>query len=275
MRGKKIFCLCLMTLLIAGYSMDARAEELEGKSDQCVTFTGSKLESNFNGTQFAEDAKNIQPGDTMNFEVDITNSTDAQADWYMTNEVVQSFERNSGANGGAYSYKLSYVDPAGTETVLYNSSTVGGEAVGGAAEKLGLEQTENDSYFYLDRLGKGDRGKILLSIGLDGETLINDYQSTLAQLQLNFAVQEVPTGGGGGGGGGGTVTYQYLNEEGVPLTGTLIDGLGGNAVTSPKTGDTGNLLLWSCIALASGCLLLFLWFGRSRREGKSGEVQNG
>lgn len=270
MRGKKMICLCLMTFLIAGFPMEARAEVLEGRSDRCVTFTGSRLESNFGSSDFAEDAKDIQPGDTMHLQVAITNTTGKQADWYMTNEVVRSFEENSQANGGAYSYMLSYVDPQGEETVLYNSSSLGGEA-DSDEEKQGLAQAENDAYFYLDRLGEGDRGTVVMTIGLDGETLINDYQATLAQLKLNFAVKEVPTAGGGGG-GGNTVTYEYLQEDAVPLTGTLIDLLGGDVVTSPKTGDTSNMLLWSFLALLSGCILLFLWFGRSGKKENDGEV---
>lgn len=259
MGGKRVLCLCVAALLAVGCPMGVHAEELTGREDRCVTFTGSKLENNFGDSEFVEEAADIQPGDTMRLQVAVTNTSGKQADWYMKNEVIRSFEENSIAEGGAYTYKLSYVDPAGQETVLYNSSAVGGE------NTEGLKQAENDAYFYLDRLATGEKGMVYLTVGLDGETMINDYQATLAQLGLNFAVEEVPTAGGGGG-GGNTVTYQYLAEEGVPLTGTLIDGLGGNAATSPKTGDTANLLWWSLAALLSGSVLLFLWSRKSGRK---------
>ena len=41
----------------------------------------------------------------------------------------------------------------------------------------------------LDTLAKGDKGRITLEVELDGETQGNDYQNTLADLQMNFAVE--------------------------------------------------------------------------------------
>jgi hypothetical protein len=44
-------------------------------------------------------------------------------------------------------------------------------------------------YFYLDTLSSGQSGTVTLKIALDGETQGNDYQDTLADLQMNFAVE--------------------------------------------------------------------------------------
>ena len=56
------------------------------------------------------------------------NEDKEKTDWYMTNEVLKSLEDSvSVAEGGAYTYILTYKDAAGTETVLYSSEVVGGE----------------------------------------------------------------------------------------------------------------------------------------------------
>ena len=47
------------------------------------------------------------------------------------------------------------------------------------------------NYFYLDSLKTGQSGTITLYVALDGETQGNSYQDTLADLQMNFAVEKV------------------------------------------------------------------------------------
>lgn len=279
MQGKKFLCLCMAAFLAVSYPINAHAEDYEGKNDRYVNFTGSRLENNFGTSDLTEEVSNIQPGDTMRLKVAVRNFSGRMADWYMTNEVVQSFEDHSAANGGAYSYRLSYEDREGQETVLYDSSSVGGEG----SESTGLHQTENaeNEYFYLGRLADGEAGTVYLTVGLDGETVINNYQATLAKLQLNFAVEETAqegsSGGNGGsgsaGGFGGTQEIRYrLDPEPVPTTGSLVELSGGRVTKTPKTGDTANLLLWSLIALFSGSILLFLGWKRSGEKRSDGEV---
>ncbi len=40
----------------------------------------------------------------------------------------------------------------------------------------------------------------------------------------------------------------------------------GNLGPSPQTGDTSNIMLWICLAIASGSVMLFLLFARKRQE---------
>ena len=74
--------------------------------------------------------------------------------------------------------------------MLYSSETVGGEDTAGGE---GLHQATGalEDYFYLGRLESGEEGRVLLTVELEGETQGNDYQDTLARLQMNFAVEEV------------------------------------------------------------------------------------
>ena len=70
-------------------------------------------------------------------------------------------------------------------------------------------------------MASGAEAEITLYIALDGETQGNIYQDTLAEVQMNFAV-ELPNG------------------------------------TSINTGDEAPVVLWAGIAMVSGLLLIGL-----------------
>ena len=84
---------------------------------------------------------------------------------------------------------LSYKDHNGEETLLFSSDTVGGENISAGGEGLHEATGALEDYFYLDTLTTGQVGSISLVVSLDGETQGNDYQDTLADLQMNFAVE--------------------------------------------------------------------------------------
>lgn len=190
---KKILCLAMAMLLMLSMSINVLAEEFEGSKDWTVSFDGEKMDSNFKSAEMTEDILNIQPGDSITLQVNLKNADEEKADWYMTNQVLQTLEEsNDAAEGGAYTYILTYVDPAGGEVVLYSSEVVGGED---AKDEEGLHQATNglEDYFYLGRLAKDEQAVIRLYVQLDGETQGNAYQDTLAKLQMNFAVESVGT----------------------------------------------------------------------------------
>ena len=180
---KKILCLAMAAIMAVGIHTTAFAETLQGGSDWKVEFNGSKMSSNFTSADMKKDIFQLQPGDTMELQVGLKNTSEKDADWYMTNEVLKSLEDSQSiAEGGAYGYKLTYVGPDKKETVLYDSETVGGED---AQKGEGLHQATDalDKYLYLDRLSKGDVASVHLTVKLDGETQGNDYQDTLAELK--------------------------------------------------------------------------------------------
>lgn len=223
----------MMAMMVVGTGMTAKAEDFKGSQNWLADFTGDKIESNFTSAEMADEILQILPGDTITLEVSIKNSSEDKTDWYMTNEVLETLEESKdSAEGGAYTYILTYKGTDGTETVLYSSETVGGE--GSGAEGLeGLHQATDslEDYFFLERLDKGAQGTVTLFVELDGETQGNDYQSTLARLKMNFAVEEVTAR---------TVTIQ--------------------------TGDASNIMLYAGIALASGIVLFVIAFINAKRR---------
>ena len=186
---KRIALLLLAGLVLLGAAMPAAAEETTSTQDWRVTFT-DKLESNFTSAQINELRRGMQPGDKTSFTVKLINRNVKSTDWYMANKVLSSLEDDSDvAKGGGYTYKLTYKNPAGTATTLFDSDTVGGDKTPGGNEGLHQATDALKDYVYLDTLATGQTGYITLEIALDGETQGDNYQNTAADIQMQFAVE--------------------------------------------------------------------------------------
>ncbi len=195
---KKIMSILLVLVLLLSLNVTAFAEHLKGESGWKVTLTSAgKMESNFK-TSAADDymkGRGIQPGDDITFTVSLSNAYKDTTDWYMKNDIIRSLEdqsANKDTAGGAYSYKLVYKGPD-KEKVLYDSDVVGGEMSDKVKEQAGEGLHEATgalkNYFYLDTLKSGQGGTVTLTVALDGESQGNDYQDTLADLNMRFAVE--------------------------------------------------------------------------------------
>lgn len=261
MKKKTIGMLCMAGLLFA-MALPVHAETY--KSDGWkVTFSGeSKMESNFTSKDTAKLVSAMQPGDNVVITMELKNEHGDSTDWYMTNKVLDSLENttdNENATGSAYTYRLSYTDNKGEVTMLFDSDTVGGDdsgsngRAGRAEDEVGLHAATSalKEYFLLDTLEKGQTGVITLEVGLDGETHGNDYQDTLADLQMNFAVERRATEPG--------VTRNVRN---LVTRGDV------------QTSDQSHLLLFTVLTLGSGLVLLglciFYWRARRREEEEVG-----
>ncbi len=255
--GKKGIGLVLALGLFVGCFTQVHAETYYGDDNWHVAFTPEeKMESTFKTADLDEVVSGLQPGDNIFIELKLENEHQETTDWYMTNKVLYSLEdrsTNSATGGGAYTYRLTYTDKDGTVTVLFDSETVGGENTGAAGEGLHGATNALQDYFYLDTLERGQKGTITLEVALDGETQGNDYQDTLADLQMNFAVELR---------GDTPATPQ---TPGTPKTpGKLI-----------KTGDESRPVLLAVVMAGSGLVLLLFcilqWKERERRK-KEGSV---
>lgn len=194
MRQKlKKLCLCLLTaVLLTFMGPVVCADTFYGASDWQVTFT-DKLESNFESSDMAGNMSDVlgrlQGGDTAVFTIKLVNTNVKSTDWYMLNEVLSSMEdSNSMAEGGAYLYKLTYKDKDGKQKVFFDS-VVGGNNSGAAGEGLHGATGALKDYFYLDTLATNESGVVTLEVTLEGDSFINDYQESLADLKMQFAVE--------------------------------------------------------------------------------------
>ena len=254
---KKILCLAMMALMVIGTPLTANAEHFEGSKNWNVTFDGKKMNSNFETSEIKKDVLNIQPGDSITLKINLKDASGKKSDWYLENDIVQTMEEsNNLASGGAYTYILEYHDPSGKVTTLYSNEAVGGEVQDGGKEGLYEAAEGLDTYFYLDRLNSGEEAYVSLYVKLDGETQGNDYQDTLAKLQINFAVEKVNDE---------TITKEIKKEgkDEVIVVTKYVPGM-------VKTGDNSKLVLFSSLALVSGLGLLVYAFVlmKKRREGE-------
>ena len=257
---RKMMCLVMAAVMTVGMGTTVSAEDFQGERSWRVEFNGDGVESNFRSSELAEEIYRIQPGDTIELQVGIGNTGSGETDWYMTNEVLQSLEdTQSVAEGGAYGYELVYAAPDGEETVLYSSETVGGEDTAGGE---GLHQATGalEDYFYLGRLESGEEGRVLLTVELEGETQGNDYQDTLARLQMNFAVEEVEPN---------TVVEQGEDNVINRVVKKVV-------TTAPRTGDPTQMLGLCAAALVSGIVLLILAVVsmNRRRDDRKGDLRS-
>lgn len=187
-----LFAICLALCLTIG--VFAQSSTVTGT----VTFDGKKLSSSYTAAEFTDAANALQPGDDLTYTITLTNNHKEETEWWMWNSIIKGFEESrTSARGGAYTYRLVYTGPTGTDKEIYNSETVGG---GGTSttdptDGLGLSNATSSlkDYFVLGNLKKGESAKVTLYVKLDGETQRNGYQDTLANLDMRFAVEIVPS----------------------------------------------------------------------------------
>ncbi len=237
---KKIITMLLVASLLVLPTVSAFAQDYEVPGGN-VEWDGSNLNSNLNSLQDA--IGDMQPGDQVTYTVTVKNSGSKDADFWMSNAILQSFEDNGKASDGAYTYYLAFEGPNGTE-VFYNSAAVGGD------DSTGLKEVPEslEDAFLLGTLSKGDTGTVTLLVALDGETQGNSYQEALAELQLVFGVEDRTTT---------TTTKTIKKTKTVTVPGET---------TVVRTGDEFNMLPIYIAALAAGILLVVVATGRRKKE---------
>lgn len=182
---KKSISLLLILVLLLALSVPAFAESQNGQDGLTVTYTSAgKLVSS---TDFSTALADLQPGDDVTILITVKNENSEITDWYIKNTVKESLEDKSNASEGAYSYTLNY---SGRSIPLYDSEAVGGKDVSAAGEGLHEIDSAMKDYIYLDTLKPGQTATVTLKVTLDGESQLNVYNSTQAELRLRFAVEK-------------------------------------------------------------------------------------
>ena len=181
--------LSILTALVLLLSLTVTAVAAEADNNEdlgSLEYTGTKLIASSDFADLNDYLSGMEPGDSVLFTVTLKNSGTEDADFWMKNDAIQSFEDNKKASGGAYTYILSY---NGEE--LYNNETVGGDVADDLAKRGGLhEATEAlKNFFFLDTLKSGDSAQVTLFVALDGLTQGNSYQDELSKINLTFGVE--------------------------------------------------------------------------------------
>lgn len=270
MKVKKINMVLALALVVAGITghcmtVEAGTESLEWT----VQYDGGKNFKTLGKDATNSSIGNAMPGDTIQYIVTYTNnSADGKTyDFYLDANVLKSLEDgSSAAQGGGYSYKVDY-EINGTTSTVIDSETIGGDN----DVSKGLNQVSNDSYVSVGRLTKGQSGIVTVSIALDGNSQDNSYMETIAQMSIQFAVQEAGEADGKHEVIENTKTETkhvvytipggskiiYIDDELTPLAG------GG-----PQTGDSILPLLICGITLLIGIMFIAWYFKLTKDEKK-------
>ena len=228
-----VFGFILTMVMLLGFSVnvfasgDTDEDTIIGSKNMKCTFDGKKLDSDLGSIM--ELVNQMQPGDSVKFEIELLNK----------------YEKNSPANGGAYTYILTYTGPNGKTEDIYRSDTVGGEEISQNREGMREATSNLEDYFFLYSLKKGQSGKVTLVVKLDGETQGNNYQNTLADIDFRFACE-----------------IQKDTEKDNP----------NKKNNNPnrkiaKTGDDFNILPYAATLAGSGILLLLILVFTRRKKG--------
>lgn len=105
---RRALSLFLALVLSMAMCVTGHAEEIT-KSGWLADFTGNAIQSNFKPSDLYAALCELQPGDTAELQVDVKNTSKEYAQWYLSNDTIQTLEdtRKTAKNGG-YSYRLTY-----------------------------------------------------------------------------------------------------------------------------------------------------------------------
>lgn len=227
----KKFSLGILTVFVLLLSLTMTAVAADRNEDLgTVEYNGTKLVSS-DMSALNKVLSEMEPGESAEFTVTLKNSGDKDMDFWMSNDVINYFEENGKASGGAYTYILRY-----NGSDLYNNQQVGGDKKDDGRQGLQEATGALENFFFLQTLSKGQSGTVTLYVALDGQTLGNTYQAASSKINLIFAVEEH-----------------------------------GNEATVIKTGDTTNALPFFIGAGVAGLAILALVVIRVRKSRKGGE----
>lgn len=254
-------------LLLSATAPAAFADTI--KKQWTVEFTGTEIKDE--GVEsISQVIGGMQPGDEAEFTVDLVEACDKSADWYMRNEVLesmeQSFDEANSESGGSYSYELVYISPQNEEKVILSNAVVSGDTESGETNGLFDATEATEEWFYLDTLAPEARARVVLTVGIDGETHGNSYFDTSAKLQLSFAAE--PTNDPGTSG-----RVEEPTDEVASTTSTEQpekDEPKSVAERLSQTSDMIPLLLIAVIAATAGAVLA-VSIVRKRRESRKDE----
>lgn len=227
---KKILCLAMAAIMAVGIHTTVFAETLQGGSDWKVEFNGSKMSSNFTSADMKKDIFQLQPGDTMELQVGLKNSS-----FEVTGD--QEYVVAYGIKGDQVAYTINYQDANGNK--LADSQTF----YGNVGDKPVVAYTYIDGYTPEYRnltktLSANAAENVFTFNYLPYETVT---VTTPGQTITNTTEQTVTVPGGTTtttGGTTGTTGGTGTNANGGNAAGTTTGN--GDAQGTDATGGTGN-----------------------------------
>lgn len=250
---KKIWIMGLTTVfVIAMTTTTFAATTVEFTNDNKLVYRGT--------TEMGDAFIGMAPGEEKSQSLTIKNNNSHTTTFFMNTDTLDYFEREKKASGGLYDVKLTLQPPDGTEVILYDSSLGGTTEAGGnyVSNEQGINAI-NDSAIsnttLLTSLKKGQSAKLELTIGLDGESIRNEYAEAFGQMGFDFeAMYDTPT------------ETVIVNKQNIPSSGARneIVHTFKNVIVAVKTGDTTTIGLF--IAVMTAGILVLALTGKHRKK---------
>lgn len=249
---------CLVIFMAMAMAQIASAAEVSGD----VEFDGKQLNIHYSQAEFQNALASLLPGEEASLTLSLSNNSDKTTDWYVENQVVKAFEEGIEASGGAYAYEILYIDQSGKKNVIYSNDKVGGEDSKGLYEAT----DSTDKYFYLTRLASGGMGVFKINIKIDGETVSNEYQNSIADINVNFGVEVVDEKAAPND-SDNTKTSDKTKKTSKKVTSTPSKTPHNLIKTGDDTKMTIYIMLFALAAIAL-CVVVFSW-ARERKGGSN------
>lgn len=222
---KRYLGFLLVAVMVMSFSLPVFAA-----GENTVTFDGSQMISNLSDASF----DGMVPGDEATVSIQIMNTSNKPADWYVKNDIFSALANGRESAGGTFSYELIY-----DGNVIYASdSMVDNETANGIADQI----RALNEFVYLDTLEPNEPKMISLHVAVEGETQRNAYQNSLANLRMSFAATNEE---------GQRVVrneIRYANDEAAARTTSVV----------VQTGDGFNLNMMMTLFVACGVAVLAL-----------------
>lgn len=249
---KIMFVFGLIASLLLGMNTAVFAEETP-----TATFDGSKeIKYNYSDTgNFGTAFEGMLPGEERTQEILLKNAYDRSVNFFLQQEVIQSFEDTVDASGAAYEIMLALVRGDETTVIFGGSEEDGSGRIGGDENGLANLNDAVDGWIYLTALEPEETASLQLTVKLDGESNTNEYQSASGIFDFQFrATYDDPETVYQK----GETTYVKKEVKGEDVVTKI--------VRTVKTGDNAPVLLLSAAAAAAVLLMVILLIVRRKKE---------
>jgi LPXTG-motif cell wall-anchored protein len=151
-----------------------------------VLTSGNELVYENGSADLSTSFNDMYAGETRTAEITVTNNNSHTAEFFISQDTLQTLEESANASGAPYIYMLSVGSSEDTATVLF-STAVGGYSSAQVASTAGLDDvTEIEDYTYFAKLANGESTNLYLTLYIDGEGTDTDYADAVGTLEFNF-----------------------------------------------------------------------------------------
>lgn len=213
-----------------------------------IQFDGN-LSENFqfssNPDSLTEKFSGMMPGESRSETFTIVNNDNREMKFFLNTQVLKDLGEDNKAIGAVYEITFE------KDGEIFYKGTVGGE--NGSLVDLSGQRMGED--MLMATLNKGESCELRLTIGIDGDSMDNNYQDGIAQMQFSFSAQERQ----------GTTSKPSYIEEFLkdPVKQTI------NYLSSVATGDKTNLFI-SIVGVFSSILLVCIFAIAKKQHNKEG-----